>query len=363
MKKLFIIFAVLCLAAPAMAADWNFYGQSRFTTFWHSTDSGDANTDDVDNLDWGLQGNSRIGADVTFNDQVGGKFEYGTGVNVRQLFGTYTFGGGVKLLVGRSWTPLSTLYNNQVYGGDNGLAHFGDLSYREDMIRFGVGGFKIAFVDTGDGTVYTAYTTGGVPTVTPGAGTFEKTLPKIEAKYTLSLDSLQIDLAGAYSTIDYKEGTVDESIDAYIIQGGSAGSFGAFSYAVQVYWGQNVDNYMGSLWGAQEGYPTSSAFIINGEVYDSNSLGAYGQVGFTFTDMFACELGFGYVNSEVDFDSITVETTAMSYYAQFPITLAPGVFIVPEVGIIDDIEYSADNVDDYDAGDKMYYGAKWQINF
>lgn len=363
MKKLFIIFAILCLAAPAMAADWDFYGQARFTTFWHSTDSGDAETDDVDNMDWGTQGNSRIGATVTVNDQLGGKFEYGTGVNVRQLYGTYAFNNGLKLLVGRGWTPLSTLYNNQVYGSDNGFANYGDLSYREDMIRFSIGGFKVAFIDTGDGTVYEGITVvDGVPTGTAGAGTFEKTLPKIEAKYTLALDSLQIDLAGGYSTIDYKSGTVDESIDAYILQAGSAGSFGAFSYAGQIYIGQNVDNYMGSLWGTQEGYPTSSAYLIGGEVYDSDSLGAYVQFGFTFTEMFACELGIGYVNSEVEVDNVTYETEAMSYYAQFPITLAPGVFIVPEIGVINDIDYTADDAD-WDAGDKMYFGAKWQINF
>jgi hypothetical protein len=34
MKKLFIVFAILCLAAPAMAADWNFYGSARFATFY-----------------------------------------------------------------------------------------------------------------------------------------------------------------------------------------------------------------------------------------------------------------------------------------------------------------------------------------
>ena len=38
MKKLFIIFAVLCLAAPAMAADWNFYGSARMWTGTNSLD-------------------------------------------------------------------------------------------------------------------------------------------------------------------------------------------------------------------------------------------------------------------------------------------------------------------------------------
>ena len=43
MKKLFIIFAILCLAAPAMAADWNFYGNFRMATWWVDDDY-DANT-------------------------------------------------------------------------------------------------------------------------------------------------------------------------------------------------------------------------------------------------------------------------------------------------------------------------------
>ncbi len=38
MKKLFIVFAVLCLAAPAMAADWNFYGSARMATFYSIVD-------------------------------------------------------------------------------------------------------------------------------------------------------------------------------------------------------------------------------------------------------------------------------------------------------------------------------------
>ena len=77
MKKLLIIFAVLCLAAPAMAADWNFYGSARMATFYSIVDK-DLNNDNdtVNRTQWDQQGNSRIGATVKVNDQIGGGFEY-----------------------------------------------------------------------------------------------------------------------------------------------------------------------------------------------------------------------------------------------------------------------------------------------
>ncbi len=109
MKKLLIIFAVLCLAAPAMAADWNFYGSARMATFYSIADKDiEGDNDTINRTLWDLQGNSRFGANVKVNDQIGGGFEYGTGVNLRKLFGTYTFGGGSELLIGQTYTPLGS---------------------------------------------------------------------------------------------------------------------------------------------------------------------------------------------------------------------------------------------------------------
>ena len=52
-------------------------------------------------------------------------------------------------------------------------------------------------------------------------------------------------------------------------------------------------------------------------------------------------------------------TSPMAVYLQSVITLAPGVFIIPEVGYYD---YD-NNADGDDAGTLMYFGGKWQINF
>ena len=52
-------------------------------------------------------------------------------------------------------------------------------------------------------------------------------------------------------------------------------------------------------------------------------------------------------------------TTPWAVYVQSLIALAPGVYIIPEVGYYDlDNAASGD-----DAGSKVYLGAKWQINF
>jgi hypothetical protein len=43
--------------------------------------------------------------------------------------------------------------------------------------------------------------------------------------------------------------------------------------------------------------------------------------------------------------------------------MAPGVFIVPEIGRFDYGDNEVAGVPSVDQGDVMYYGAKWQINF
>ena len=46
-------------------------------------------------------------------------------------------------------------------------------------------------------------------------------------------------------------------------------------------------------------------------------------------------------------------------YLQAMITMAPGVFLCPEVGYYDYM----DNVAGHDQGNQWYAGAKWQIDF
>jgi hypothetical protein len=76
-------------------------------------------------LQWAQQGNSRIGANVKFNDQIGGGFEMSDSFGKRKLFGTYTFGNGSQLLLGQTYTPSALFYSNSVYDGDGDLLGIG----------------------------------------------------------------------------------------------------------------------------------------------------------------------------------------------------------------------------------------------
>ena len=87
MKKLVVLFtaiALVCFAVPAMAVDWNFYGSARMATFWTSNDfdesalrQGSAVASEDSELEWELQGNSRIGAKVK-HEAVSGRVELAT---------------------------------------------------------------------------------------------------------------------------------------------------------------------------------------------------------------------------------------------------------------------------------------------
>ncbi|MCP4722054.1 MAG: hypothetical protein GY860_21555, partial [Desulfobacteraceae bacterium] len=148
MKKLMImVAAMVMLASSAYAADWNFYGSARVATFYNSVETISSGVASADNYSQALQGNSRIGATVKVSDELTGGFEYGTGVNVRKLYGEWNFGAG-KLLVGQTYTPLNWFYSDQVgVGGDMDLLAYGGVySARQAMLQLTFGGLKVALV-------------------------------------------------------------------------------------------------------------------------------------------------------------------------------------------------------------------------
>jgi len=342
MKKLFIIFAILCLAAPVMAADWNFYGSARMATLWVDvdTDEGGANADDQD-LQWAQQGNSRFGANVKFNDQIGGGLEMSDSFGKRKLFGTYTFGGGSQLLLGQTYTPTALFYSDSVYDGDGDLLGVGEFyEGRVPMIQWKMGGLKVALIE---------------PAV-DGVGDFETdvTIPKIEVGYKFKADAFFIDVVGGYQT--YEEtpaGGNAYDIDSYVFVLGGGLNLGAFYGKIQAHIGQNLGNY-----GAYNPIGLDDEFAIGaaGQELDNEGLGYLAVLGFTVSEMINIEAGYGYEEAEVD-TSNNVQS-ANQIYLNTTINIAPGFFIVPEVGMITFEEDAS-----VPEPELFYLGAKWQINF
>jgi len=342
MKKLMLIIAALTLVAgSAYAADWNFYGSARIATFYTSVEAIGMGTEDVDNYNQALQGNSRIGASVKVSDELTGAFEYGSGVNLRKLYGEWNFGAG-SFLVGQTYTPLNWFYSDQVFDGDGDLLPYGGVySGREGMLQLKFGGFKIAVLP-----VDTAFDTAL-------AVTTETNIPAIEASYTLNLDAVALRFGAGYQTFDAKVGTLDESVDSWLVAFGAKAGFGAFYVGGNVYAGQNAGNMIvigtNGTWN-QQGLATVTATTV----VDNDAFGAVVVAGFTLNDMFNFEAGYGYAETELDVSGATSDEVS-SYYLNSTITLAPGVFFVPEVGVIDGEETGDSKTD--------YFGVKWQINF
>ena len=365
MRKLLIglvaVAFVVAFTVPAIAAEWGFYGSARMSTFMDSDSKEVTGTVyDDDDLTWGLQGNSRIGATVKAGD-IGGGFEYGSGPNLRKLYGTWTFGAGT-LLVGQTYTPVNNFYSNQVYGGDADLLPYGGIyDGRRPMLQLSMGGFKVALVEPNTKNIDPVTTTTtwplGVETVTT-TGTFadtDTTLPKLEASYGFNLGPVKLTLMGLYNTYDVVDATDrEESISSYFFGLAFKIPVGAAYINGNLWGGQNLGTT--GMWLTGDADPTWDS--TNNKIVDNDSLGYYLVAGFKASDMLTFEAGYGYLEHELDVSGSNADDTS-TYYVNATINLAKGCFVVPEIGKIDYKESAAK----VDQGDTTYFGAKWQINF
>jgi hypothetical protein len=374
MRKLLIVLAAFALVVaytlPAMAADWGFYGSARMTTFIDDVDPGGGAESDTD-LTWALQGNSRFGATVKAGE-VGGGFEYGTGINLRKLYGTMPLGGGT-LLVGQTYSPVNLFYSNQVWGGDTDMLNTGGVyGGRRAMLQYSVGSLKVALVQPVTGSVVPAGSAAGFEidqdptsptygTLIPvaavagvGAVNTNTTMPKIEASYRLTAGPVALKFVLGYNSYEEEAAAKSYDINSMILGVGFKIGFGAVSIGGNVYTGTNTGNY--GLW--QRGADDATYNATSDDIDDTDTMGYLIVVGFKTSDTLKFEAGYGYSEHESDLaGSKTDDTSAM--YAQAVITMGKGCYIIPEIGVVD----LGDNTAGTEEGDITYYGAKWQINF
>jgi hypothetical protein len=256
------------------------------------------------------------------------------------------------MLVGRTWNPTYSGLSNQVYGGDNNLGWFGGAWTRYPSIQFQFGGFKIAALTPQAPALGAPYTT------TKGA------IPKIEGAWNGNMGPVNLHLSAGFNTWDGVDPATNNSkaVTSYIgnvIVKYNAGPFmvgGAFSY------GQNFGDYWPAYppaGGSGSGTVPGRARLVAGEVKDATSMSFAVVAGFTVNDMVGLEAGYGYGVADYDASVAPKDDTGMAYYFQVPLTLADGVFIVPEVGVHDFDKDENDNKE----GKITYLGAKFQINF
>jgi hypothetical protein len=80
------------------------------------------------------------------------------------------------------------------------------------------------------------------------------------------------------------------------------------------------------------------------------------------TDQMTFEGGIGYLYLDSDAPGEDDSDTYVGY-VQAVISMYPGVWLIPEVGYFDYGDDFSDDGNGRDAGDQLYVGAKWQIDF
>jgi hypothetical protein len=422
MKKLAVLFtaiALVCFAVPAMAVDWNFYGSARMATYWTSNDydesalrqGTDVNTDDSE-LDWALQGNSRIGARVK-HEAVSGRFEFavkdddgGGTVDSRLIYGTWNFGAG-SLKVGKDYTPVSQFISGQAFDGDAGLLGIGTMyGLRRGQIALTFGGFEIALIDPSTSQLgvvgSNALRTNAInsaqdiidsgienasadqvllgqallaiaedlPELGSSNGDVDQVIPKIEAKWGMGFDTWNFNIRGGYQYYSIEDvapigggSTNDIDVTSWIIGADVGWNFGPGYLKGAGSYGQNIGT------GGWYTNGTESAGLAtwdgDDDTKDVKTWMAALVAGIKVSDMMAFEGGIGFISDDPDYEvpltgeDLDNKQTAWNAYVQGVFTLAPGVYLIPEIGYYDFDKDYADN----DAGSLWYAGGKWQIDF
>jgi hypothetical protein len=359
-------------------------------TYWDDRDFGDgtnaAGTDDEDaDLIWDFQGNSRIGATVKA-ESVSGRFELGlkgasTGdvdVGTRRLFGVWDFGAG-KLKVGKDYTPISQFISGQAFDGDLGLLGIGTMyGNRTGQIALSFGGFEVALIQPNSGLASgmsadatTTSLSGGlgnpflqITNTNFTGGDVDEYLPKIEAKFGMAFDMFNFNVRGGYQTYSIEDAvspvsgnTNDIDVDSYAIGADAGVNFGPAYIKGALSYGVNTGN---AAWHLDGNRTAGSQAIFDGDddVDDTETIMGALVAGFKFTDQVSFEAGWGYRNDDPDVDGAD-EDEAWEAYLQAVVSLAPGVWVIPEFGYTDYMDDSAGD----DEGDRWYLGGKWQIDF
>jgi hypothetical protein len=411
MKKFTILIAALmlvCFAVPAMAVEWNFYGSARINTWYVSDDYGKDGqrdfplattsppaTDSKDSsVRWGSNGhdNSRLGARVK-HENVSGRVEIqlkgdskgdpGNIVDSRLIFGVWNFGAG-KLKVGKDYTPITQFVSGQAFEEDLGLLGVGTMyGNRTPQIALAFGGFEIALIEPdtdlisglgGSTTSVPIGTFGGTPVSVPVAvganGDVDSYLPKIEAKWGMAFDTWNFNIMGGYqyysiedvtSAKDGKKNDID--VTSYAIGADGGVNFGPGYVKAALSWSRNPGNAFWHLPGLRTALGGSAIWDGDDDTKDNDVFMGTLVGGLKVSDMLSFEAGFGYRQDDSDgkfADGKSYEKDKVwEAYLQSVIVMAPGVYVVPEVGYTDYM----DGINDKDEGSQMWLGAKWQIDF
>lgn len=375
MKRSMTVLALLVLAASAPAADWSFYGSQRVGTWYTQRDYGDGQTSSGQGDDAAtqmyFQGNSRLGAKVKA-DKVSGQIELALGsggdggdtnVATRRAYGVWTFADRASLKIGKDYSPVTDTINNQVFDSDDNMYGNGNFYGRRPAgLTLVVRDLELAFLVPSYGADLNTTST-GVNGVT-GSADPDSYIPRVEAAYPVKLGSGYIRPFGGFQYYSVKSGasnlTGDLDVWSWIAGVSTGWNIGAFSIGGQASYGMNQGAVTGWDTGSNP-RSSSSPYLEDGnDVADVYTLQLLIVPAFRLSDTVRLEAGLGFRRDNADgAPGYSRKDDVWVTYLQAAVTLAPGVYLTPEVGYYDYM----DGVDGRSQGYQWYAGAKWQIDF
>jgi len=346
MKKAVLCCVVIMLGAVAfLSADATFYGSARLGFWYENTDkdwncyqSGVSESNLA--LNYAMQGNSRLGANFSSNN-ITGKVELAVSpskVGLRLLYGKITKGDR-SIIIGQDYSGFKP-YGDQVYADDLNFINYG-LFYdsRQPMVKFSCKkGFQAMLIIPKEVDV-------------TGLGGLKFLSPKVNVSYEYSGKKLYFSTSAGININKYNKNfntdQLEKMILSYAVTLTGKYDLSGINLLAQYSYGVNVGNY-----GICTITPSSVVYNSTDKSFeDTKTFGGLVVVG--------CKLFTAGVSYIQTCNSLwTDKDTAMSAFIQKKVSICKNVFLVPEVGLID-------NMKDFNGaqeGKKIYGGMKIQAD-
>ena len=346
MKKAVLCCVVIMLGAVAfLGADATFYGSARLG-FWYENTDKDWNcyqygvSESNLALNYAMQSNSRFGAKFITNG-ITGQVELAvspSSVGLRLLYGKLTK-DDLSVIIGQDYSGFKP-YGDQVYADDLNFINYG-LFYdgRQPMVKFTFKNrFNAMFITPKEVDV-------------TALGGLQSLIPKINLGYEYTGSKFYFAASGGVNMNKYNKNfntdQLDKMILAYAVTLTGKYNLGMLNLLAQYSYGVNVGNY---------GICTITPSNV---VYNSANKSFEDTKTFGGLVVVSCKLitaGVSYIQT---CNSLwTDKDTAMSAFIQKKVSICKNVFLVPEVGLID-------NMKDFNGaqeGKKIYGGMKIQAD-
>jgi len=281
------------------------------------------------------------------------------GMVSQEAWGQWDFGSG-QLLIGHTLPLTDYVVAEGLMLHDMGLQNMGGTGYDTDtgrvsQIRLTYGNFSMALitpftkVDVLDNTDAVALS--GVRAV----------VPKLEARYNWASQYVNISAFGGiqvYEATDSAPGgtsTISKSLMAWLVGLAGEVNYNAFTFRAGVNYRVNGANY-GLVSDMRE-----TAYLEGGSIKNTWAIGVVAAVGYRFSDRLYTEAGGSYIHTRSNLSSNTKDN-GYALYISNKYTLAPGVYVHPEVAFYDygrtRFMGASENM-----GRALYGGISWVIEF